>query len=249
MPARRSPTPRGVDPSKAKQLAAPRSKPAKSKAPPLKPARGSTPRASKKASTGGSAAAPRAKQGSAAPRVAALDPLDYVRSKIRDIPDFPQPGILFKDITPLLADPRAFHAVLDALAHSFLGTHVDAVVGIESRGFIFGGALAARLNASFVPVRKAGKLPYRTDRVAYSLEYGESELEMHRDSLSEGASVLVVDDLLATGGTAAAAGELVHRQGANVAAYAFIIELDDLNGRERLQDPAGPSQVFSVLHY
>ena len=104
---------------------------------------------------------------------------------IRAVPDFPQPGILFRDITPLLADPRGFHIVLDAITERFMGAHIDAVVGIESRGFIFGGALAARLNASFVPVRKPGKLPYRTDKVSYSLEYGESELEMHRDSLRE----------------------------------------------------------------
>ena len=125
------------------------------------------------------------------------------------------------------------------------GEHIDAVVGIESRGFIFGGALAARLNASFVPVRKPGKLPYRTDKVSYSLEYGESELEMHRDSLSEGSRVLVVDDLLATGGTAAAAGELVHRQGAYVAAYAFVVELLSLDGRDRLM----PTPVISFLQY
>ena len=174
-----------------------------------------------------------------------VDGHSYVRKLIREIPNFPQPGILFKDITPLLADPKAFHIVLDAIAERFMGEHIDAVVGIESRGFIFGGALAARLNASFVPVRKPGKLPYRTDKVSYSLEYGESELEMHRDSLSEGARVLVVDDLLATGGTAAAAGELVHRQGAYVAAYAFGVELRSLGGRDRLV----PTPVIAFLQY
>lgn len=174
-----------------------------------------------------------------------VDGLSYVRKLIREIPNFPQPGILFKDITPLLANPKAFHIVLDAIAERFMGEHIDAVVGIESRGFIFGGALAARLNASFVPVRKPGKLPYRTDKVSYSLEYGESELEMHRDSLPEGCRVLVVDDLLATGGTAAAAGELVHRQGAYVAAYAFVVELGSLGGRERLL----PTPVISFLQY
>jgi adenine phosphoribosyltransferase len=174
-----------------------------------------------------------------------LEPLRYVRSLIREIPDFPQPGVLFKDITPLIADPKAFHIVLDAIAHHFVGERVDAVVGVESRGFIFGGALAARLNASFVPVRKPGKLPYRTDKVSYSLEYGEAELEMHRDSLKEGAAVLVVDDLLATGGTAAAAGELVHRQGAFVIAYAFVIELCGLGGRERLL----PTPATSIVKY
>ena len=174
-----------------------------------------------------------------------LEPLRYVRGLIREIPDFPQPGILFRDITPLLADPKAFHIVLDAIAHHFVGERVDAVVGVESRGFIFGGALAARLNASFVPVRKPGKLPYKTDRIAYALEYGEAELEMHRDSRREGSAVLVVDDLLATGGTAAAAGELVHRQGAFVVAYAFVIELCSLGGRDRLL----PTPATSIVKY
>jgi adenine phosphoribosyltransferase len=187
----------------------------------------------------------------APPRVAGVvqapefDALAYVRSLIRDVPDFPSSGILFRDITPLLADPKGFHIVLDSIAHRFVGEQVDAVVGVESRGFIFGGALAARLNASFVPVRKPGKLPHRTDKVSYSLEYGESELEMHRDSLREGASVVVVDDLLATGGTAAAAGELVHRQGAYVIAYAFVIELVSLNGRARLL----PTPTSSIVRY
>lgn len=174
-----------------------------------------------------------------------LDHMGYVRKLIRDIPDFPQPGIMFRDITPLLADPKGFHIVLDAIAERFVGEHVDAIVGIESRGFIFGGALAARLNASFVPVRKPGKLPYRTDKVSYSLEYGEAELEMHRDSLREGASVVVVDDLLATGGTAAAAAELVDRQGAYVSAFAFVIELGSLSGRDRL----APVPVISIVRY
>lgn len=174
-----------------------------------------------------------------------FDRVSYVSSLVRDVPNFPKPGILFRDITPVLADPKAFHIVLDVLAEQFVGDHVDAVVGIESRGFIFGGALAARLNASFVPVRKPGKLPHRVDRVSYSLEYGENELEMHRDSLPEGTSVIIMDDLLATGGTAAAAAELVHRQGAYVAGYAFVIELEALNGRERLV----PTPVFSLLKY
>ena len=197
VPARREPTPRGVEPKKA----------------PLPKGR------------------PRLDE-LAVP--AEFDALAYVRGLIRDVPDFPEPGVLFRDITPLLADPRAFHIVLDAIAHRFVGSQVDAVVGVESRGFIFGGALAARLNASFVPVRRPGKLPFRTDKVSYSMEYGEAELEMHRDSLREGASVLIVDDLLATGSTAAAAGELVHRQGAYVMAYAFVLELTSLGGRERL---------------
>jgi len=174
-----------------------------------------------------------------------FDSLAYVRGLIREVPDFPQRGVLFRDITPLLADPRGFHIVLDTIAHRFVGEQVDAVVGVESRGFIFGGALAARLNTSFVPVRRPGKLPRGTDKVSYSLEYGESELEMHRDALREGAQVLVVDDLLATGSTAAAAGELVDRQGAFVIAYAFVIELGSLGGRERL----APAPCLSIVRY
>jgi adenine phosphoribosyltransferase len=157
-----------------------------------------------------------------------------IRGLIRDIPDFPKKGILFKDITPLLADPRGFHMVLDAFAEEFVGTHLDAIVGIESRGFIFGAALAARLNCSFVPVRKPGKLPAAVDRVSYALEYGEGALEMHKNSIAEGANVLIVDDLLATGGTAVGAAELVRMQGGIVIAYAFVVELGFLNGRERL---------------
>jgi adenine phosphoribosyltransferase len=169
----------------------------------------------------------------------------HARALIRTVPDFPQKGILFKDITPLLADPRAFHIVLDALAERFIGEHVDAIVGIESRGFIFGAALAARLNASFVPVRKRGKLPAAVDRVAYDLEYGTAELEMHKRSIPEGAKVVVVDDLLATGGTAAATAELVRRQGGYVVSFAFVIELEFLGGRERLM----PVPTVSLLHY
>lgn len=173
------------------------------------------------------------------------DGVAYIMALIRDIPDFPEEGILFRDITPLLADPRGFHIVLDAIAHRFIGIQVDAIVGIESRGFIFGGALSARLNSSFVPVRKPGKLPSATDKVSYSLEYGEAELEMHRDALREGARVVVVDDLLATGGTASAAGKLVERAGGIVEAYAFVIELCALEGRAQL----GDKPVVSVLQY
>jgi len=190
------------------------------------------------------------REGAARPGVplagtADFDALSYVMTQIRDIPDFPVEGILFRDITPLLADPRAFHIVLDAIAHRFLGQRIDAIVGVESRGFIFGAALAARLNTSFVPVRKPGKLPAKTDKVSYSLEYGEAELEMHLDALDDGAEVLIVDDLLATGGTAAAAASLVERQGAKVAAFAFVIELLGLEGRARLEG----TPIVSVLQY
>ena len=176
--------------------------------------------------------------------------LRYLRAHLRDVPDFPKPGILFKDITPLLADPRAFHITLDLFAERFIGEHVDVVVGVESRGFIFGGALAARLNASFVPVRKPGKLPYKTDEVAYALEYGEAVLQMHIDSIKAGARVLVVDDLLATGGTAAAAAELTRRQGGEVTGFAFVVELDFLGGREKLvKATAGKAGVYSLVHF
>lgn len=171
--------------------------------------------------------------------------IDYAKSKIRDIPDFPNPGILFKDITPLLSDPRAFHIVLDDIAERFIGEHVDAIVGVEARGFIFGGALAARLNASFVPARKPGKLPYKSDKVAYKTEYSTAELEMHVESLKRGARVVVVDDVLATGGTARAAAELVTRQGGVIVAYAFVIELGFLKGRGVL----APNRVESVITY
>jgi adenine phosphoribosyltransferase len=179
------------------------------------------------------------------PQTASIDPLAYARKFIRDVPDFPKPGILFKDITPLLADPRAFHIILDSLAQRFIGDHLDAIVGVDARGFIFGGALAARLNASFVPARKPGKLPAATDRVAYQTEYSIAELEMHKGSIREAARVVVVDDLLATGGTAKAAADLVHLQGGYVVAYAFVVELAFLNGREKLL----PVKVESVLSY
>jgi adenine phosphoribosyltransferase len=181
----------------------------------------------------------------ATPRAMVDHPLDYARGFIRDVPDFPKPGILFKDITPLLADPRAFHIVLDSLAHRFIGEHVDAVVGVDARGFIFGGALAARLNASFVPARKPGKLPAAVNRVQYDTEYSTAELEMHSGSIAEEAHAIVVDDLLATGGTAKAAADLVRKQGGYVVAFAFVIELGFLGGREKLL----PVRVESVLTY
>ena len=171
--------------------------------------------------------------------------LAYAKSKIRDISDFPTKGILFKDITPLLADPRAFHIVLDSIAERFIGEHVDVIVGVEARGFIFGGALAARLNASFVPARKPGKLPYKSDKVSYKTEYSVAELEMHEESIKKGARVLVVDDVLATGGTAKASAELVSRQGGEVIAYAFVIELGFLAGQKVLEG----GRVESVITY
>src|SRR5580658_5741013 len=171
--------------------------------------------------------------------------LEFCRSLIRNVPDFPKSGILFRDLTPLLASPRALHIVLDSLAERFIEEHVDAIVGIEARGFIFGGALAARLNASFVPVRKPGRLPAAVDRVEFATEYSRDALEMHKDSLHEADRVVIVDDVLATGGTASAAASLVHGQGAYVIGYAFVIELSTLSGRERLL----PTRVESCLVY
>jgi adenine phosphoribosyltransferase len=174
-----------------------------------------------------------------------VESFQLCRSLIRDVPDFPRPGIMFKDITPLLASPRALHIVLDGIAERFIGEHVDAIVGIEARGFIFGGALAARLNASFVPVRKPGKLPAAVDRVELVTEYSRDALEMHKGSIREGAHVVVVDDVLATGGTAMAAAALVNKQGGYVVGFAFVVELGFLGGRERLL----PVRVESCLLY
>ncbi len=170
---------------------------------------------------------------------------DYCRSLIREVRDFPKPGIVFKDITPLLASPLALHVVLDGIAERFIGEHIEVIVGIEARGFIFGGALAARLNASFVPVRKPGKLPAAVDHVEIVTEYSRDALEMHKGSLREASRVLVVDDVLATGGTARAAAELVHGQGGYVIGYAFVVELTALGGREKLL----PARVESCIAY
>lgn len=161
--------------------------------------------------------------------------LEQARKLIRDVPDFPQPGIVFKDITPLLADAQAFQAVLGALVERIDGRGVDRIVAIESRGFIFGAALADRLKVGFSPVRKLGKLPYKTLRVEYALEYGKGVLEAHVDSVQRGEKVVIVDDLLATGGTALGAAQLVRQQGGTVGAFLFVIELSFLKGRERLQ--------------
>jgi adenine phosphoribosyltransferase len=171
--------------------------------------------------------------------------LAYARDRVRAIPDFPKPGILFRDITPLLADPKAFHMVIDAFVERFIGQSVDAVVAIDSRGFIFGAPLASRLNTAFVPARKPGKLPAETLSVEYGLEYGRASLEVHKDALASGSNVVVIDDLLATGGTSAAAGELVLALGARVLAYAFVIELEALQGRSKLE----PVPVVSLIRY
>jgi adenine phosphoribosyltransferase len=164
---------------------------------------------------------------------------------IRDVPDFPKPGILFKDVTPLLADGPALRATIDHLAERAAARRPDLIVGIEARGFIFGAAVAAALGVGFAPVRKPGKLPYRTRRVSYALEYGEGALDLHLDAVAQGARALIVDDLLATGGTAAAAAELVRQGGGEVVGCAFVIELAFLAGRARL----APLAVDALIEY
>jgi adenine phosphoribosyltransferase len=158
-----------------------------------------------------------------------------VRASIRDVPDFPKPGIVFKDITPLLADPALFRRVTTAMAEPFLGRDVSHVVAVESRGFILGAPIAQILNAAFVPVRKRGKLPFKTERVEYALEYGTDSLEVHNDACHAGARALIVDDVLATGGTAAATCDLMEKVGATVAACTFLLELSFLEGARRLR--------------
>jgi adenine phosphoribosyltransferase len=164
---------------------------------------------------------------------------------IRDVPDFPKPGILFKDITPILSDPRAFNLCLDAMAERYDGKPLDVIVGIEARGFIFGAALASRMRKAFVPARKPNKLPAAKHRVEYQLEYGSDAIEMHTDAIKPGQQVLIVDDLLATGGTAAATCELVQKLGGNVIGASFVIELTFLPGRERMR----PIAVSSLVQY
>lgn len=159
---------------------------------------------------------------------------DQYRSLIREVPDFPKPGILFYDITTLLKDPGAFTAIADELTAYYRNQRINKVIGIESRGFIFGGTLAQRLNAGFVPVRKPGKLPADLFEVKYDLEYGSTSLAIHRDAISRGERVLIVDDLLATGGTAAATVSLVRQLGGEIAGLDFLVELKVLKGREKL---------------
>jgi len=157
-----------------------------------------------------------------------------IQAAIRNIPDFPKPGIQFKDITPVLADARLFSGAIDLLTERFAPGGVDAVVGIDARGFIFAAAAAVKLHAGFVPVRKQGKLPYQTHEQDYALEYGHATVAIHVDALKPGARVLLIDDLLATGGTAAAAAQLVRKLGANILEVGFLIELSFLHGREKL---------------
>jgi adenine phosphoribosyltransferase len=171
--------------------------------------------------------------------------MDKLRARIRDIPDFPKPGILFRDITPLVKDPAALRFAIHQLIHPFVGEDITAVAGMEARGFIFGALAAWELGVGFVPLRKPGRLPYDVQAVDYDLEYGSARLEIHLDALGVGDRVLMVDDLLATGGTARASCSLVESLGAEVAACAFVVELDVLEGRQALKG----RRVHSLLHY
>ncbi len=171
--------------------------------------------------------------------------MDAVRARIRDVPDFPKKGIVFKDITPVLSDAKTFRQVIDALVDRWKDERIDKVIGIESRGFIFAAPLAYALGAGFTIVRKPGKLPWETIREVYALEYGEGALELHVDAVGPGERVLVVDDVLATGGTADAVGRLVARQGAQLVAYSFLVELGFLNGARRL----GARNVHALIRY
>ena len=171
--------------------------------------------------------------------------MQQLKSRIREVPDFPKPGILFYDVTTLLRDPEGFRLAIDALAEPYGNQGISLVVGIESRGFILGAAVADRIGAGFIPVRKVGKLPHTTIRVSYALEYGTDSLEMHSDAIERGQRVLIVDDLLATGGTARATVDLVRQLGADVYGVVFLIELVALHGREKL---AGEN-IRAVLQY
>ncbi|BBA33526.1 adenine phosphoribosyltransferase [Methylocaldum marinum] len=171
--------------------------------------------------------------------------MEKLRAAIRDIPDFPRPGILFKDITPLVKNPVTLRLAVHHLLHPYLDREVTAVAGMEARGFIFGSLVAWELGVGFIPLRKPGKLPYDVQTINYDLEYGSAALEVHIDALGSGDKVLLVDDLLATGGTAKASCELVEALGAEIVACAFVVELDELKGREKLERYS----VHSLLHY
>jgi len=168
-----------------------------------------------------------------------------LKNYIRDIPDFPKPGILFRDITPLLADKQAFSDAVKALAEPFADSAIDYVAAVEARGFIFGSAVAEALGAGFIPIRKKGKLPHKTTSVTYDLEYGTDTLEVHADAVADGGRILMVDDLLATGGTMAAACGLMEKLNAEIAALAFLIELTPLAGREKLTN----HNIYTVISY
>ena len=171
--------------------------------------------------------------------------MEELKKAIREVPDWPKEGILFYDITTLLKDPQAFKQAIDAMCERYEGQKIDAMLGVESRGFIFAAVMAYRLGTGFIPVRKPGKLPANVIRETYSLEYGEDTIEMHEDAVEKGQKILIVDDLLATGGTAAAACRLVEKAGGEVLECCFMIELNFLNGREKISD----QKVFSLIQY
>jgi len=161
--------------------------------------------------------------------------MDHIKAAIRTIPDYPKPGIVFRDITTMLGDARAFRRAVDGLVHPYAGMKIDQVAGIEARGFILGGAMSHQLSTGFVPIRKKGKLPHDTVRIAYSLEYGVDEMEMHKDAVEPGQKVILVDDLIATGGTAEAATKLLQQIGAEVVAACFVVDLPDLGGSRKIE--------------
>jgi adenine phosphoribosyltransferase len=171
--------------------------------------------------------------------------MDELKNIIRDVPDFPKKGIIFKDITTLLSDGRSFHRMVDLIAHRYVGQHIDKIVGVEARGFVLGAALAYKLGAGITLVRKPGKLPYKTRKISYDLEYGTDTLEIHEDAFKSGDRVIIADDLLATGGTVGAVVKLVEELGAEIVECAFMTELEFLHGRDKL--PTG--KVFSLLKF
>ena len=173
------------------------------------------------------------------------DMLEKLRAGIRDVPDFPKKGIIFKDITPILSDHALFRATIDLFLERCRGKEIDKIVGIDARGFLFGSTVAYELGIGFVPIRKRGKLPYKTEIAKYSLEYGEAEMEMHIDAMESGERVVLVDDLLATGGTSAAAAALIEKVGGKLLEAQFLIELEFLKGREKLR----PTPVEAFLRY
>lgn len=173
------------------------------------------------------------------------DVIEKLRAAVRDVPDFPKKGIVFKDITPILSDPSLFRASIDLFLDRCRGRKIDKVVGIDARGFLFGSAVAYELGVGFVPIRKRGKLPFQTQIASYSLEYGEAEMEMHVDAITAGEQIVLIDDLLATGGTSAAAAVLIRKAGGHVLEAQFLIELEFLHGRKQLE----PTPVTSFLKY
>jgi adenine phosphoribosyltransferase len=170
---------------------------------------------------------------------------DYIKSKVRSIPDWPIQGVIFRDITTLLQDPRAHREICDIFYNRYANQNIAKIVGIDARGFLFGSVLAYKLDVGFVPVRKNGKLPYKTIRESYTLEYGEETIEIHEDAIKKGERVVIVDDLMATGGTITAAANLVEKLGGEIVECSFVVELPDLKGREKL----GNRKVFSIIEF